>query len=48
MSEKEKMLKGKIYDPLDEELLRLRQKAHRLSKLYNDTFETEDKKEMKY
>ena len=31
MSEKEKMLAGKIYDPTDEELVRLRTKAHRLS-----------------
>ena len=28
MSEKEKMLAGKIYDPTDEELVRLRMKAH--------------------
>ena len=28
MSEKEKMLAGKIYDPTDEELVRLRTKAH--------------------
>ena len=41
MSELEKMLQGKVYDPSDKQLLTLRQKAHRLSKLYNDTFETE-------
>lgn len=39
MTEKEKMLAGKLYDPNDEELLRLRQNAHRLCKQYNDTFE---------
>ena len=44
MTEKEKMLAGKIYDPNSPELLPLRQKAHRLCKLYNDTFE-EDKEE---
>ena len=44
MTEKEKMLKGKIYDGQDEELLSLRYKAHRLSKMYNDTFEEEVEK----
>lgn len=39
MTEKQKMLAGKIYDPNDGELLALRRKAHRLNKLYNDTFE---------
>ena len=39
MTEKEKMLAGKIYDPNSSELLALRQKAHRLCKMYNDTFE---------
>lgn len=38
------MLAGKIYDPNDEELLRLRRSAHRLCKLYNDTFEEETEK----
>ena len=38
MSEKEKMLAGKIYDPTDEELVRLRTKAHRLSQKYNALF----------
>ena len=41
MSEKEKMLKGLIYDPNDSELIQLRQKAHRLCKQYNDTLEEE-------
>ena len=42
MTEKEKMLAGKIYDPNEKELLALRQNAHRLCKLYNDTFETQE------
>lgn len=44
MTEKEKMLAGKIYDPSDEELAALRLKAHKLSKMYNDTFEDEEEK----
>lgn len=44
MTEKEKMLQGKVYDPSDEELTELRVKAHKLSHLYNDTFETEEQK----
>lgn len=44
MTEKEKMLSGKIYDPGDAELLALRRKAHILSKKYNDTFEDETEK----
>ena len=42
MSEKEKMLAGKIYDPTDEELTILRTKAHRLSQHYNTLFEGDD------
>lgn len=41
MTEKEKMLAGKIYDPTDEELVSLRVKAHKLSQQYNNTFEDE-------
>ena len=41
MTEKEKMLAGQLYDPADEELLSLRQKAHVLSKQYNETVETQ-------
>ncbi len=41
MTEREKMLAGLLYDPSDPELAALRQTAHRLSKLYNDTFETQ-------
>lgn len=42
MTEKEKMLSGELYDPADAELLSLRQKAHRLSREYNDSLETEE------
>ena len=42
MSEKEKMLHGQLYDPSDPELVSLRQKAHRLSRQYNATDETEE------
>lgn len=44
MKEIEKMLQGKFYDSNDKEILTLRQNAHRLNKLYNDTFETEVEK----
>lgn len=44
MTEKEKMLAGKLYDPTDKELTGLRTKAHRLSKIYSDTFEDETEK----
>ena len=35
MNEKEKMLKGMLYDPNDNELLELRSKCHRLCREYN-------------
>ena len=44
MTEKEKMLQGKIYDSSDETLMRMRIRAHRLSKDYNDTYEDEVEK----
>lgn len=44
MTEKEKMLAGKLYDPSDKELSELRIKAHKLSKMFNDTFEDEEEK----
>ena len=44
MQEKEKMLAGLIYDPADQELTELRQKAHRLSKKYNDRMETDEER----
>ena len=42
MTEKEKMLAGMLYDPTDPELVELRERAHRLSKEYNDTLETDE------
>ncbi len=42
MTEKEKMLAGEPYDPTDKELTELRVRAHRLSQLYNQTFETDE------
>ena len=44
MTEKEKMLTGKIYDPSDKELVGLRTKAHRLSKEYNELLETDERR----
>lgn len=44
MTEKEKMLAGKIYDPSDPELVELRQKAHRLCLEYNQLPETDEKR----
>ena len=42
MTEKEKMISGKTYDPSDKELVELRIKAHRLSKEYNELLETDE------
>lgn len=44
MTEKEKMLSGVPYDPTDEELVKLRMNAHKLSQLYNLSFENEEHK----
>ena len=44
MTEKEKMIAGKIYDPSDKELVALRTKAHRLSKEYNELLETDERR----
>lgn len=41
-SEKEKMLNGELYDAADPELTKDRINARRLSRLYNETKETED------
>ena len=41
MTEKEKMLAGKIYNPADSELVNLRQKAHRLSSEQSIRIQTE-------
>lgn len=45
MTEKEKMLAGKIYDPSEPELVGLRQKAHRLCLEYNQLPETDKKRD---
>ena len=44
MTEKEKMISGKIYDPSDKELTQLRQNAHRLCLGYNSLPETDEKR----
>lgn len=43
-TEKEKMLKGEMYDPADAELRKDRTNARRLTRLYNQTLETEESK----
>lgn len=45
MTEKEKMLAGKIYDPSEPELVGLRQKAHRVCLEYNQLPETDKKRD---
>ncbi len=47
MTELEKMINGKIYDPNDQVLLEKRVKAHRLCKDYNDSYETDVEKRKK-
>ena len=44
MTEEQKMLAGKLYDPSDSRLEKRWQLAHRLSKEYNDTLETDAEK----
>ena len=44
MTEKERMLKGLIYDPMDEELVGLKVKCHKLCYEYNNSFEDEIEK----
>ena len=44
MTEKEKMISGKIYDPSDKELAEMRAEAHRLSMDYNTLTETDEKR----
>lgn len=46
MTEKEKMIVGKIYDPSGEELAKGRAKAHRLCTDYNRTYEEEEEKRL--
>ena len=43
--ETEKMLAGEIYDPMEKDLVSLRQRAHRLSKEYNECLETDEKRD---
>lgn len=44
MTEKEKMLAGKIYDPSNEELAEMRVKAHKLSQCYNFLYEDDNER----
>ena len=44
MTEYEKMVKGEIYYPGDEELYKLRLRAHKLCSEYNRTFDDEEEK----
>ena len=44
MTEKEKMIFGKLYDSSDSELAEMRKKAHRLSQRYNAAYEDEAEK----
>lgn len=44
MTEFEKMCAGKLYDPSDKELAKMRLNAHKWSKDYNDTYEDEEEK----
>ena len=44
MTEKEKMLKGMIYDCSDEELFTIRKRAHRLCQIYNSLDELDPKR----
>jgi maltose O-acetyltransferase len=43
-TEKEKMLTGELYNPADPELVKERNNARRLTRLYNQTLEIEDNK----
>lgn len=44
MTEKEKMLVGKIYDSSDKELAELRTKAHKLSQQYSSLYEDDERR----
>ena len=46
MSELEKMLAGQLYDPMDPELVALKQKCHRLCTEYNSLEETNPRREI--
>ena len=43
-TEKEKMLTGELYNPSDTQLVKEQIKARKLTRLFNDTVETEDEK----
>jgi maltose O-acetyltransferase len=43
-TEKEKMLNGEMYNPADPELVKERESARKLTRLYNQTLEMEDSK----
>lgn len=45
MTEKEKMITGKIYDPSDETLAKMRLDAHRLSQEYNSLLENDPRRD---
>ena len=44
MNEREKMVRGELYNPADEELYVLRTKAHRLCTDYNKLYDTDEEK----
>ena len=44
MTEFERMSAGKLYDPSDKQLAKMRLNAHKWSKDYNDTYEDEEEK----
>lgn len=44
MNERMKMTAGEMYNPADEELYRLRTKAHKLCMMYNQLFDTDEEK----
>lgn len=46
-TEKEKMLNGELYNGADPELVRERQNARRLTRLFNETIETDENQRMK-
>lgn len=44
ITEKNKMLRGELYNPADPELVNEKTNAHRLTRLFNQTLETEESK----
>ena len=47
MTEREKMISGKLYDPTDKELEQLRLNARKLARKYNLTDEDQQEEQMK-